>query len=46
MFIMLDEFPEEDILDVCKSYYSMIEQLVIECEERFGKEVLLPEPRT
>jgi hypothetical protein len=36
-YIMADEFPDEDILEVCKSYYSVIEQLVIKCEELFAQ---------
>jgi hypothetical protein len=35
-FIMLDDFPGEDILDVCKRYYSMLEELVLECERQFS----------
>ena len=34
-FIEVDKFPDEDILEVCKEYFSMIEQLVITCEELF-----------
>jgi hypothetical protein len=35
-YIAIEGFPDEDILDVCKEYYCMIEQLVITCEELFG----------
>jgi hypothetical protein len=36
-YIEVDMFPDEDILDVCKEYYSMIERLVITCEELFSR---------
>jgi hypothetical protein len=35
-YITIEGFPDEDILDVCKEYYSMIEQLVITCEKLFA----------
>jgi hypothetical protein len=35
-YIALDGFPNDDILDVCKKYYSMLKQLVNECEEKYG----------
>ena len=35
-YIEVDLFPDEDILDVCKRYYSMIEELVFTCEELFS----------
>ena len=31
----LEEFPDENILDVCKKYYKSIAALVTECEARF-----------
>lgn len=35
-YIVLDDFPDQDILDVCRRYYSMIEQLVLECQKQFA----------
>jgi hypothetical protein len=37
----LDEFPDEDIVDVCKKYHSLLEQMVSECESVFQS----PEPK-
>jgi hypothetical protein len=34
--LALDEFPNEDALEVCKAYLSLLEELVTECERRFG----------
>ena len=31
----IDEFPDEDTLDVCKKYYSLLEHIVSECEKSF-----------
>jgi hypothetical protein len=31
----MDEFPDEDALDVCRSYYTLLESLVFECETHF-----------
>jgi hypothetical protein len=31
----IDEFPDEDTLDVCKKYYSLLEHIVLECEKSF-----------
>jgi hypothetical protein len=35
-YIALDGFGDDDILDICRKYYSMIKQLVNECELKFG----------
>ena len=32
----VDEFPEQDVLDVARRYVSWLDQLVRECVERFG----------
>jgi hypothetical protein len=34
--LRLDELPEEDALEVCKQYLALLEELVTECEGRFG----------
>lgn len=31
----LDEFPGENILDVCANYYSAVARVVAECREKF-----------
>lgn len=33
---VLDEFADEDILEVSRKYYSMLKEIVAECERRFG----------
>jgi hypothetical protein len=35
-FWSLEEFPDKDILEVCKSYFSMLERLVLKCRGRFA----------
>lgn len=35
-FLALEEFPNEDILKVCKSYLTFLERIVSECKQRFG----------
>lgn len=34
---IVPEFPEDDILSVCRKYYSLLELLVSECEKKFRK---------
>lgn len=34
---IVPEFPEDDILLVCRKYYSLLELLVSECEKKFRK---------
>lgn len=36
MFRFVGDFPDENILDVCKNYYDIIEKIVSECEGRFA----------
>lgn len=33
---VIEDFPDDNILDICKSYYSLLENLVTECEALFG----------
>ncbi|MCM3763432.1 hypothetical protein [Neobacillus niacini] len=35
-YLIVDDFPDLDILDVCKKYYSLLELIVKECIEKFG----------
>jgi hypothetical protein len=34
-FWSIEDFPNEDILKICKSYFSLLETMVTECETRF-----------
>lgn len=34
-FWAIEEFPNEDILTICKSYFALLESMVAECESRF-----------
>jgi hypothetical protein len=34
-FLALEEFPNEDILKLCKSYLSFLERIVYQCKEQF-----------
>lgn len=34
-FLCIDDFPEDDILDISKRYYLLLEALVRECNEHF-----------
>jgi len=36
LYISLDGFLDDDLIDVCRKYCSIIERLVIECETQFG----------
>ena len=33
----VNEFPDQDVVPVCRRYYSMLESLVDECHERFSR---------
>lgn len=35
MYRVIDEFPDEDVVLICRRYYSLLEQVVIECEAKF-----------
>ncbi len=37
-FRMIEDFPGEDVLDVCKRYCKLLESLVKECEKQFRHE--------
>jgi hypothetical protein len=36
VYLILDELGDEDILDVIKNYFSLIQKIVLESEEKFG----------
>jgi hypothetical protein len=35
-FWSIEDFPNEDILKICKSYFSLLENMVTECENQFN----------
>ncbi|QPC47562.1 hypothetical protein [Mangrovibacillus cuniculi] len=43
VFNSVDEFPDENILEVCEKYVEELERVVLECEKRFKH--LLPETK-
>ena len=36
VYRVVDEFPDDNIVVICKKYYSVLEELVNECERLFG----------
>jgi len=36
VYRVLDEFPDDDILELCREYVSVLEALVADCESRFA----------
>lgn len=35
VYLGIDEFPDENIIDICKKYYALIEIIVNECYEKY-----------
>jgi len=36
IFRAIDDFPDDDIVVICRSYHSLLKDLVDECESLFG----------